>query len=455
MSTVEEKYAAGKRLREAVPRSSHAEFERRSEVDPVAILLSQDEDRISSLVPVRHARMGESPYAFYRAGAKLMAADLATTPTTNLIVQASGDAHLANFGWYGSPERKLVFDANDFDETLPASFEWDLKRLVASFVIAGRDNGFDAGEREEPARYCAEQYRDAMRSYASSGLLEVWYAHHSAQDVLDRLQKEWNKKERKKLVKGARKARGKDSRHVLGKLSEVEAGDFRIIDDAPWIIPSRRLRDLIGVEPDEVRHSVGVALSDYGTSLPDHVAFLFRQYELVDVALKVVGVGSVGTRAYIALLMGRTDDDPLFLQIKEASPSVLEDHFGAGPYANQGERVVQGQRLMQTVSDIFLGWTSGKLSHRDFCVRQFKDMKASAMIEDYDVQRMKTYARACAWTLAQSHARSGDPVAVTGYIGSGDVFSEAMTEFGVAYERQNAADYEAFDARVGFPEATS
>jgi uncharacterized protein (DUF2252 family) len=220
-------------------------------------------------------------------------------------------------------------------------------------------------------------------------------------------------------------------------------------------VPSRKLRDLVDVDPGEVRQSVRDVLSDYGTSLPDHVAFLFRQYELVDVALKVVGVGSVGTRAYIALLMGRTDDDPLFLQVKEASPSVLEDHFGASPYARHGERVVQGQRLMQTVSDIFLGWTSGKLSHRDFYVRQLKDMKASAMIEDYDADRMKTYARACAWTLAQSHARSGDPVAASGYIGKGHVFPEALTEFGVAYERQNAADYEVFGSRAGFPEGAS
>jgi uncharacterized protein (DUF2252 family) len=450
MSTQEARYAAGKRLREAVPRSSHAEFERQADVDPVAILLSQDEDRISSLVPVRHARMGESPYAFYRAGAQLMARDLATTPTTHLIVQASGDAHLANFGWYGSPERRLVFDANDFDETLPASFEWDVKRLVASFVIAGRDNGFDAGEREEVARHCVEQYRDAMRSYASSGLLEVWYAYRSEQDVLDRLQEEMDRKDHKKLVKVARKAHRKDSLHVLGKLAEKVGGEHRIIEDPPWIRPARTLRDVIGSDPEDVRQSVRDALSGYGTSLPDHVAFLLGQYELVDVALKVVGVGSVGTRAYVALLMGRTDDDPLFLQVKEASPSVLEDHFGAGPYAHHGERVVQGQRLMQTVSDIFLGWTSGKMSHRDFYVRQFKDMKASARIEDYDVGRMKTYANACAWTLAQSHARSGDPVAVAGYIGSRRVFPEALTEFAVAYERQNAADYEAFAARVGF-----
>ncbi|MEK6255034.1 MAG: DUF2252 domain-containing protein [Gemmatimonadales bacterium] len=415
MSTLEARHSEGKRLREVVPRSSHAEFGRRSDVDPVAILLSQDEDRIPNLVPVRHDRMGESPYALYRAGAKLMATDLAATPTTNLIVQASGDAHLANFGWYGSPERQLVFDANDFDETLRASFEWDVKRLVASFVIAGRDSGFDSGEREEIARFCAEQYRDAMRSYASSGVLEVWYAYRSAQDVLARLQEEVGRKEHKKLVKGARKARGKDSRHVLGKLAERVGGEHRILEDSPWIIPARRLRDLIDLDPEEVRQSVRDVLSDYVTSLPDHIAFLLGQYELVDVALKVVGVGSVGTRSYIALLMGRTEDDPLFLQVKEASPSVLEDHFGATPYSHHGERVVQGQRLMQTVSDIFLGWTSGRISHRDFYVRQLKDMKASARIEDYDVGRMKTYASACAWTLAQSHARSGDPVAVAGY----------------------------------------
>ena len=257
------------------------------------------------------------------------------------------------------------------------------------------------------------------------------------------------RKEHKKLVKGARKARGEDSRHLLGKLAEKVGGEHRIMEDPPWIIPARRLRDLIGLDPEEVRQSVRDVLSDYVTSLPDHIAFLLGQYDLGNVALKVVGVGSVGTRAYIALLMGRTADDPLFLQVKEASPSVLEDHFGATPYSHHGERVVQGQRLMQTVSDIFLGWTSGRISHRDFYVRQLKDMKASARIEDYDVGRMRTFANACAWTLAQSHARSGDPVAVAGYIGSGQAFPEALAAFAVAYERQNAADYEAFAARAG------
>lgn len=449
MPSLEARYAQGKRLREVVPRSSHAEFERRPDLEPVALLLSQDDDRIAGLVPVRHSRMGESPYTFYRAGAKLMAADLAATPTTNLIVQASGDAHLANFGWYGSPERQLVFDANDFDETLPASFEWDVKRLVASIVIAARDNGFDSGEREQVARHCAEQYRDAMRSYAASGVLEVWYAYRSARDVLSRLEQEVEAKRHRKLVKGARKARQRDSRHVLRRLAEKADGEHRIREDPPWILPARTLRERIDADPEEVRQSVRDVMSDYVTSLPDHVAYLLREYELVDVALKVVGVGSVGTRAYVALLMGRTDDDPLFLQVKEASPSVLEEHFGASPYEHHGERVVQGQRLMQTASDIFLGWTSGELSHRDFYVRQFKDMKASARIEEYDVALMKIYASACAWTLAQSHARSGDPVAVAGYVGSGHVFPEALTAFAVAYERQNAADYKAFTAHVG------
>lgn len=443
MQTVEQRYQAGKDLRKQVPRSTHARVARADGVDPVSLLLGQDTGRIQTLVPVRHARMTEDAFAFYRAGALLMATDLAGTPTTSLMVQASGDAHLSNFGFYGSPVRSLVFDANDFDETLSASFEWDLKRLATSFWIAAEDNGFDAADREETTMHCVREYRDAMAQFASLGLLDVWYAHFSAERLVEKLREEGRDKRADRLERKVEKAHTKDSRHALGKLAEKVDGAYRIREDHPWLVPVRSMGDLYS--PDRLRALLESQFEAYLDTLPDNIAHLARSYRYVDAALKVVGVGSVGTRCFVVLLQGRDEDDPLFLQIKEAGPSVLSERFGTSPYGHEGQRVVEGQRLMQTTSDIFLGWMTGPTG-RPFHVRQLKDMKTSIDVEDMDPKGLRRYATACAWTLAQSHARSGDAVMLAGYMGSGDVFAEAIAQFAESYADQNREDYEAFRA---------
>ena len=442
MLGVEERYEAGKELRKEYPRSTHAEFRRRGDIDPTAVLLGQDVGRIDTLVPVRHRRMAEDAFAFFRAGAALMAADLGSTTTTGLMVQASGDAHVGNFGFYGSPERDLVFDANDFDETLRASFEWDLKRLAASVVIAARDNGFDAKDQEQAALHAVREYRDAMAQFASLGLLDVWYAHYSAGRLLEQLRaagKERKAREAEHLIE---KAKAKDSRHVLRKLAEKVGGGYRIKDEPPWLVPIRSMGDLY--PPDRIQALVESQFESYIDTLPANVATLARKYTFVDAALKVVGVGSVGTRCFVLLLSGRDEEDPLFLQVKEASPSVLAPRFGGDPHGHEGQRVVEVQRLMQATSDVFLGWLTGGTSGRQYYVRQLKDMKASVDISQLDPRAMRRYVGACAWTLAQSHARSGDAVTLAGYMGSGDVLAEAITEFALAYADQNRSDYKAF-----------
>lgn len=443
MASVEERYEAGKQLRKQVPRSTHGRFERSPDVDPVAILLGQDVGRIEGLVQVRHERMSEDAFAFYRAGAKLMASDLAGTATTNLMVQASGDAHLSNFGWYGSPERELVFDTNDFDETLPGSFEWDLKRLATSFTIAAADNGFGARDREECTLDCVRAYRDAMAQFAGLGLLDVWYAQISADRLLERLGEAGRKKRAKEVSKKVDKAKRKDSRHVLSKLAEKVDGHYRIIDDSPWVVPLRSMADVY--DPSRAKALIDDHFQQYISTLPDHVAVIATRFTPIDMALKVVGVGSVGTRCFIILLEGRDEEDPLFLQVKEAGSSALEDHFPASAYDHPGRRVVEGQRLMQTNSDIFLGWLTSERGHY-YYIRQLKDMKASVEVADLDPDELRAYARGCAWTLAQSHARSGDAVMLSGYMGSGDVFAQAVAEFAHTYADQNDADYAAFIA---------
>jgi uncharacterized protein (DUF2252 family) len=372
-----------------------------------------------------------------------MASDLAGTATTNLMVQASGDAHVSNFGWYGSPERELVFDTNDFDETLPASFEWDLKRLATSFAIAAADNGFDERDREECSLDCVRAYRDAMAQFAAQGLLDVWYAHISADRLLERLDEAGMKKRAKVASKEVDKAKRKDSRHVLSKLAEKVDGRYRIIDDRPWVVPLRSMADVY--DPSRARSLIDDHFQQYISTLPDHVAVIARRFTPIDMALKVVGVGSVGTRCFILLLEGRDEEDPLFLQVKEAGTSVLEDHFPASAYDHRGRRVVEGQRLMQTNSDIFLGWLTSERGYH-YYVRQLKDMKASVDVADLDPEELRAYARVCAWALAQSHARSGDAVMLSGYMGSRDVFAEAVTEFALAYANQNDADHAAFVA---------
>lgn len=461
MKLTQERLQKGKDLRKQVPRSSHSMFERQPGVNPVAILLGQEEGRVQSLVSVRHERMGESAYAFYRAGAKLMALDLSSTPTTNLVAQLCGDAHLANFGWYGSPERDLVFDVNDFDETLPGSFEWDLKRMAASFVIASADNGFDDKDSRKSAAASVNAYRDRMAALAQEGFLDVWYTQVSADDILEALEAAGKTKKAKKVGKDAKKARGKDSMHVLGKLTETVDGRVRIRSDPPFVIPLRDMtagmEDMTAdMDSDDLEHLVGEVLRDYVGSVPDRFAVLLERYQYVDMAFKVVGVGSVGTRCFIVFLEGRDDSDPLFLQIKQAGESALGAHFHPSVYEHSGQRVVEGQRLMQTSSDIFLGWTSSIKGHQ-YYVRQLKDMKASVDVAGLGPKNMRRYAKACGATLARSHSRSGEPAVMSGYMGSGDVFAEAITDFAVAYAAQNEADYQAwmaFMASEGAPTAT-
>jgi uncharacterized protein (DUF2252 family) len=443
MQSTKERHQKGKDLRKQIPRSSHGQFERQASVDPVAILLAQDEGRVQRLVPIRHQRMGESAYAFYRAGAKLMAIDLATTPTTNLMAQLCGDAHLANFGWYGSPERDLVFDVNDFDETLPGSFEWDLKRMAASFAIASADNGFDDDDSRKSAAASVTAYRDEMAKFAKDGFLDLWYRQVSADEILDDLEADGKTKQAKRVSKKAKKARGKDSMHVLGKLTETVDGETLIKSDPPFVVPLREMTP--DVKPADIERLVHEVLVAYVDSVPDHFAVLLRRYRFVDLAFKVVGVGSVGTRCFIVFLEGRDASDPLFLQIKQAEKSALETHFPPSAYDHSGHRVVEGQQLMQTSSDIFLGWTSAVEGHQ-YYVRQLKDMKASVDVESLGPKEMRNYAKACGSTLARSHSRSGDPAVMSGYMGSGEVFADAITEFAVAYAAQNKADYQAFQA---------
>ncbi|MDJ0790935.1 MAG: DUF2252 domain-containing protein [Acidimicrobiia bacterium] len=448
MTTADERYQQGKALRAQIPRSSHSEFTRSPDVDPVEILTGQDEGRLQALVPVRHARMGENPFAFYRAGAKLMATDLSTTPTTNLMAQLSGDAHLSNFGWFGSPERQLVFDANDFDETLPGSFEWDVKRMAASFVIAAQNNGFDADEQEAAAFESVRAYRDAMRQFAAQGYLDVWYLNLSSDKLYATLESMGKKKRVKKMQKGEKKARSKDSEHALKKLGVLVDGRYQIENDPPFVV---RLEDLApDLDPSRRREIVEDVVDHYTSTVPDHLEVLLSRYDLLDFALKVVGVGSVGTRCYIGLLQGRDQEDPLFLQVKEAGDSALAEFFPPSQYEHAGERVVQGQRLMQSSTDIFLGWATG-FDGTQYYVRQLKDMKYSVEVEDMGPNRLRRYAHACAAVLAQSHARSGSTNMIAGYMGSGDVFPRAVAEFGMKYAEQNDADYQAFATQVGFP----
>jgi len=414
-------------------------------LDPVDLLLSQEKGRIESLIPVRRERMSESAFAFYRAGALLMATDLAPTPRTGILVQCSGDAHVSNFGWYGSPERDIVFDANDFDETMLAAWEWDLKRLVASFVIASQDNGFKRKDQRKAALAAGRGYRDAMNGFAGRPILDTWYAHVNATDILDRLREEGRSKGVHRTEKFVDKTSRKNSSHVLDKIGEKVDGHWRIVDDPPFIVPLRSAE----FPPDvgDIEGAVHTILDRYIDSVRPAIRSLVTKFRITAVALKVVGVGSVGTRCFIAMLEGNSPDDVLFLQVKQAEGSVLEAEFGSSALPHHGQRVVEGQRLMQTTSDIMLGWTSADSGH-EYYVRQLKDMKASPDLEKFDPDDMERYASVCGAVLAHAHARSGDPVMISAYIGSGDVFPDAVTDFGVAYAAQNALDYQAFLERM-------
>jgi uncharacterized protein (DUF2252 family) len=454
--SVDERRARGKAARAHAAPSSHAGWEPAPDrPDPVSLLEEQDASREPDLVPVRHGRMMVSPFTFYRGAAKIMAADLKDTPRAGLEAQLCGDAHLSNFGIFASPERDLLFDLNDFDETLPGPFEYDVKRMSASFTIGARNNGFQPADVREATLESARAYREATREFAQMRTMDIWYAHLSEKELMsaiDTLVASQKDKAGKKAVakgaKGARKttakARTRDSLQALSKLAEHVDGNYRIISQPPVVIPARELAAFSDMSPDEVRHVLREQFRAYRATLQDDRRHLLERFEVVDVARKVVGVGSVGTRAFIVLLQGRDQEDPLFLQVKEATTSVLEDHLPKSRYKQPGERVVQGQRMMQAASDIYLGWTKGVEDGRFLYWRQLRDMKGSADVESMQPFGLNFYARQCGWTLARAHARSGDAVAIAAYLGKNDRFDEALVDFSARYADQNEMDYEAF-----------
>jgi uncharacterized protein (DUF2252 family) len=445
--TPAERAARGKMARAEVPRASHAEFDPGPDrPDPISLLVEQEKTRLPELVPVRHGRMMVSPFTYYRGAALPMASDLATTPVSGLAVQACGDAHLSNFGIFGSAERRLVFDVNDFDETLPGPWEWDVKRLAASLEVAGRDNGFADKERRDIVTAAAAGYRQAMRSFAGMTNLDVWYARADIDQVRDELATQIKASQRKALDKGIAKARTRDSMQEVAKLTHMVDGQMRIIADPPLLVPAEQLAE----SPEDFAtflSQINDLIGKYRRTMETDRRYLLEQYDYCDLARKVVGVGSVGTRCWIILMLGRNDSDPLFLQVKEAEESVLSRFVGTSKYANQGQRVVAGQRLMQAASDIFLGWVhivaglDGR--ERDFYVRQLRDWKFSVDISTMIPDGMRQYGRLCGWTLARAHARSGDRIAIASYLGSGDVFDKAIAQFAVAYADQNEKDHDA------------
>ncbi len=446
---VSERAAAGKAARSQAPRSAHAEWEPSADrADPVEILEQQARSRVPELVPIRYGRMVVSPFAFYRGAAAAMAADLAHTPVSGLQVQACGDAHLANFGAFAAPDRRLVFDLNDFDETLPGPWEWDLKRLAASFEIAARENGFKGKERRAVLSTVAREYREAMRGFAKRRNLEVWYARLDAETVLRLLRAE-GPELAKRAEKGVAKAHAKDSLRALDRLTHEVDGELRIVSRPPLLVPVEEL--LPGEGSFDVEAAIRGVIESYGETLKGDRRRLLETYRFRHLARKVVGVGSVGTRVWIVLLTGRDDDDPLFLQAKEAQTSVLEPHVGESRFQSHGQRVVEGQWLMQAASDSFLGWcpTTGiDGRRRDFYVRQLWDGKGSSDIDAMTPRTMEIYARMCGWTLARAHARSGDPVAIGAYLGSGDAFDTAIAEFSRLYADQNERDHAALAAAI-------
>ncbi len=439
--------AAGKALRKEVRRSSLGQWSPGPDrPDPIELITEQNRSRLQFLVPIRHWRMSQSAFAFYRGGAKVMASDLSTTPVSGLQVQLCGDAHLSNFGVYGSPERSLVFDLNDFDETLPGPWEWDVKRLAASFSIAARHNGYGSDDELDLPRRAAQAYRTAMHRFADMSYLDVWYAHLDVEEIFRAFADRLTKKERKRGTKFVATARSKNSLHAFDKLAEQSDDGYRIASQPPLIIPLREMP--LDDDPDVLSRAILQSYADYLASVPDHIKVLIDRFEYRDMAIKVVGVGSVGTRCLIVLLKGRDDHDPFFLQIKEADRSVLADDLPASTYAEHGRRVVEGQRLVQAASDSFLGWTVAP-GGTHYYWRQFKDMKGSVEIDGAPLDRLRRYASLCGWTLARAHARSGDAAALAGYLGTGTVFDRAIAEFSVAYADQNERDYQAFTAAIG------
>ncbi len=437
--TAAERRAEGKALREAVPREDHGGWKApKGRRDPVELVLESNEGRMPDLIPIRHGRMLQSPFAFFRGTAALMAADVAHTPVSGLRVQACGDAHLLNFGAFATPERNVIFDINDLDETLPAPWEWDLKRLTASVVVAGRHLGLRENDSVRAAGATVRAYREQMADYAFMKAIEVWYDRIDLENLMERLNKETASEEiRARFEERIGKARARSvAEHDFPKLVEHHGANPLIKDNPPLIFhPSEELAPGYRTRYTE-------ALAHYRESLPEHVRVLFDRFHFFDLAMKVVGVGSVGTMCAIGLFMA-ADDDPLFLQVKEARASVLEPYAGKSLHANHGQRVIAGQRLMQSASDIFLGWARG-LNKKDYYVRQLRDMKISAIIEDWDDNLLRAYSKICGLAMARAHARSGDAAMISGYMGSSETFDDAICEFAVEYADQTQRDYRAF-----------
>ena len=470
--SIDERRAAGKQTRKRTPPSSHMGWRPAADrPDPVALLEAQNLTREPDLVPVRHGRMMVSPFTFYRGAAKIMAADLKDTPVAGLDAQLCGDAHLSNFGVFASPERRLLFDLNDFDETLPGPFEYDVKRMAASFTIAARNNGFSKADARAATQASVTAYREAMADFAQMPTMDIWYAHLDEDELMasirstvaetkkeakaarkgkkdEKDQAKLAKLAQKRAEKNAAKAHTRDSLQALSKLCEVADGQYRIVSQPPVIVPARDLAATYGMSPDEVMPAIHDQFRQYRATLQDDRRHLLERFEIVDAARKVVGVGSVGTRAFIVLLQGRDAQDPLFLQIKEATASVLEEHLGKSRYEQHGERVVQGQRMMQAASDIYLGWTKGVDVNRHFYWRQLRDMKGSVLVELMTPLGLTFYARTCGWTLARAHARSGNPVAIAEYLGGSDAFDRSITDFCQRYADQNERDYQEFVTAV-------
>jgi len=471
--SVSDRKAKGMEARDQAPLSSHTKWSPAADrPDPVALLGEQDKTREPDLVPVRHGRMMVSPFTFYRGAATVMAADLAGTPVAGLEVQLCGDAHLSNFGLFASPERLLLFDVNDFDETLPGPFEYDVKRMAASFAVAGRNNGFAKADTRAATLASVQAYREAMGGFAQMGTMDIWYAHLDEDELMatirrsvaedkqetraakkakekkaekrDEREEKLAKRAEKRAGKIAGKARTRDSLQALSKLGEQVNGGYRIVSQPPIVVPLRDLAATYGLSADEAEQVIHEQFRAYRQTLQADRRHLLEQFEIIDAARKVVGVGSVGTRCFIVLLQGRDAHDPLFLQVKEATASVLEPYVGKSRYRQHGERVVQGQRMMQAASDIYLGWTKGLDVRRNFYWRQLRDMKGSVDIETMIPLGLTSYARMCGWTLARAHARSGDPVAMAAYLGESDAFDKSVTSFAERYADQNERDHQEF-----------
>ena len=458
--TVAERQAQGKSAREHSSLAGHNGWApAKDRPDPVSLLEAQNLTREPDLVPVRHGRMMVSPFTFYRGAAKIMATDLKDTPRAELNVQLCGDAHLSNFGGFASPERTLLFDVNDFDETLPGPFEYDVKRMAASFTIAARHNGFAKADVTDSTLTAVRAYREAMAEFAAMGNMEIWYARLTEEAIMDamrgmtkgaRTKQEASsaKKDQARVEKTAQKAHTSDSMLALSKLAEVVDGRYRIASQPPLVIPARDLEAMYGYSATQLEDMIHHQFRSYRATLQEDRRHLLERFDIIDVARKVVGVGSVGTRAFIVLLQGRDEHDPLFLQIKEATASVYEDHLPQSTFRQHGERVVQGQRIMQAASDIYLGWTKGEEANRYLYWRQLRDMKASAVVERMNRTMLGLYGQICGWTLARAHARSGDAVVLGAYLGKSDKFDQSITDFSARYADQNERDYQAFTAAI-------